>query len=45
MVDGHDLLAEWHDDAGTRAVAGTVVVTGRETPQETAARLVTLLGP
>ncbi|WP_435737530.1 AAA family ATPase [Cellulosimicrobium sp. PMB13] len=42
--DGHDLLAGWLDDAGTRALATTVLVTGTEAPDAAAARLAALLG-
>lgn len=37
---GHDFLAEWFDDAGTRSLATHVVYTEGESPQATAARLV-----
>lgn len=36
---GHDFLAEWHDDAGTRSLATDVVFTAGKTPQETAGQI------
>lgn len=36
---GHDFLAEWHDDAGTRLLATDVVFTMGSTPAETAEQL------
>lgn len=36
---GHDFLAEWHDDAGTRLLATDVVFTAGSTPAETAEHL------
>ncbi|MGP7959214.1 shikimate kinase [Sanguibacter sp. A247] len=41
--DGHDFLAEWFDDPGTRALATMTVVTGHESPAHTVSRLRTLL--
>lgn len=40
---GHDFLAQWLDDAGTREVSTAVIYTGRETPAQTAHRIVTWL--
>lgn len=43
---GHDFLAEWLDDPGTRSLATGVVLTGQAEPAVTAARLAAgLLGP
>ncbi|NKY10360.1 shikimate kinase [Cellulomonas hominis] len=36
VVDGHDLLAEWLDDEGLRALARRTVHTDGRTPEETA---------
>lgn len=36
VVDGHDMLAEWLDDAGLRALARRTVYTDGRTPAETA---------
>ena len=36
VVDGHDLLAEWLDDAGLRSLARRTVHTDGSTPEETA---------
>ena len=44
--DGHDLLAGWVDDPGTRALATSTLVTGAQTPDAAAARLADLVaGP
>lgn len=43
--DGHDLLAEWLDDQGSRSLATQIVVTGADTPEQTAARLVQICAP
>jgi len=46
VVDGHDLLAEWVDDRGTRALARRVVHTDGLDPDATAdAVLIGLAGP
>ncbi|MFJ7750905.1 shikimate kinase [Arthrobacter sp. NPDC097144] len=37
---GHDFLAEWHDDVGTRSLATDVVFTAGNTPQGTAEQIV-----
>ncbi|MFJ2520804.1 shikimate kinase [Cellulosimicrobium cellulans] len=42
--DGHDFLAEWFDDVGTRDLAHRTFVTGAEEPGASARRLVALLG-
>ncbi len=39
VIDGHDFLAGWIDDPGTRTVATRTVHTLGETPAQTAARL------
>ncbi|WP_225101135.1 AAA family ATPase [Streptomyces sp. CoH27] len=39
IIDGHDFLAHWLDDNGTRLVATRTVYTLDETPAQTAARL------
>ncbi|MET7289930.1 shikimate kinase [Streptomyces sp. NPDC005573] len=39
IIDGHDFLAHWLDDAGTRSVATRTVHTSGQTPAETALRL------
>lgn len=39
----HDFLAEWLDDQGSRAMATAVVITGEETPEQTAARILDLI--
>lgn len=41
--DGHDLLAEWLDDAGTRSLATEIVYSGDETPATTAQRVAGLV--
>ncbi|GHG54775.1 hypothetical protein GCM10011331_20830 [Flavimobilis marinus] len=41
--DGHDLLAEWLDDAGTRSLATEIVYSGDETPATTAHRVAGLV--
>lgn len=41
--DGHDLLAGWVDDAGTRSLATSTFVTGDEPPGASAGRLATLV--
>lgn len=43
--DGHDLLAEWLDDAGTRSLATEIVCTDGETPATTAQRVAALVAP
>ncbi|SMF49291.1 shikimate kinase [Streptomyces sp. Amel2xC10] len=40
VVDGHDFLAHWLDDAGARLVATRTIHTGDESPDRTAARLI-----
>ncbi len=40
---GHDFLAEWIDDQGTRSLATDTMVTGSELPEITAARIVSML--
>lgn len=37
---GHDFLAEWHDDAGTRSLATDVTFTAGNSPQATAEQIV-----
>lgn len=39
----HDFLAEWLDDQCSRAMATAVVITGEETPEQTAARILHLM--
>jgi hypothetical protein len=39
IIDGHDFLARWLDDHGTKRVATRTVYTLDETPAQTAARL------
>lgn len=41
---GHDFLAEWFDDPGTRSLAHRTFVTGTEDPAASARRLVAALG-
>ena len=41
--DGHDFLAEWFDDVGTRDLAHRTFVTGAEDPGASARRLVATL--
>lgn len=41
--DGHDLLAGWVDDAGTRSLATSMFVTGDEPPGASAGRLAALV--
>ncbi len=41
---GHDFLAEWFDDPGTRSLAHRTLVTGTEDPAASARRLVAALG-
>ncbi|WP_251152745.1 hypothetical protein [Cellulosimicrobium sp. Marseille-Q4280] len=41
--DGHDLLAGWLDDVGSRALASAVLVTGSDSPDAAAARLAALV--
>ncbi|WP_171905265.1 shikimate kinase [Cellulosimicrobium cellulans] len=41
--DGHDLLAGWVDDAGTRSLATSTFVTGGEPPGASAGRLAALV--
>lgn len=43
ICDGHDLLAEWLDDAGTRSLATEIVYTDGETPGTTAQRVAGLV--
>ncbi len=42
--DGHDFLAEWFDDAGTRGLAHRTFLTGADDPAASARRLVDVLG-
>jgi len=42
--DGHDFLAEWFDDPGTRSLAHRTFVTGTEDPAASARRLGATLG-
>lgn len=42
---GHDFLAEWLDDKGTRVLATEIIITGNEVPEATAERIVTMLQP
>lgn len=44
VSDGHDFLAEWLDDPGTRSLARTTHVTGDASPEESARLLVAALG-
>ncbi|WP_277213549.1 shikimate kinase [Isoptericola croceus] len=44
VFDGHDLLAEWFDDAGTRALATHTVTTSGRTPEDVAAEVAALIG-
>lgn len=43
IADGHDFLAEWFDDLGTRELARYVHVTGGETVEESVRRLISHL--
>ncbi|WP_380167839.1 shikimate kinase [Jannaschia sp. R86511] len=43
VAGGHDFLAHWLDDQNSRTMATAVVLTGRETPEQTAARIVDLV--
>ena len=43
VSSGHDFLAEWLDDAGMRSLATHQVITGADTPQETALRVAGLI--
>lgn len=42
--DGHDFLAEWYDDVGTRGLAHRTFLTGADDPAASARRLVDMLG-
>lgn len=44
VSDGHDFLAEWFDDLGTRSLASTTHLTAGATPEESVPLLVTALG-
>ncbi len=44
VSSGHDFLAEWFDDPGTRALAHRTFVTGAEEPDASARRLAASLG-
>lgn len=44
ISSGHDFLAEWFDDPGTRALAHRTFVTGSEPPDACARRLAASLG-
>jgi len=43
MRSGHDFLAEWLDDQGTRSLATETIITGSEAPEKTAKRIETKL--
>ncbi|MGO1231944.1 shikimate kinase [Glutamicibacter arilaitensis] len=43
ISSGHDFLAEWLDDQGTRGLATETMITGSESPETTAKRIVTML--
>ncbi|MHA7227589.1 shikimate kinase [Glutamicibacter soli] len=43
ISSGHDFLAEWLDDQGTRSLATEIMITGSETPELTAKRIVAML--
>lgn len=42
--DGHDFLAEWFDDVGTRGLAHRTFLTGADDPAASARRLLDVLG-
>ena len=43
VSSGHDFLAEWLDDKGTRSLATETLITGSEAPDVSAKRIVTML--
>ncbi|HJX77894.1 shikimate kinase [Glutamicibacter sp.] len=43
ISSGHDFLAEWLDDEGTRDLATETIITGSEAPEVTAERIVAML--
>lgn len=43
ISSGHDFLAEWLDDQGSRSLASETIITGSEDPNTTAKRIVTML--
>jgi hypothetical protein len=43
VSSGHDFLAEWLDDPGMHALATDLVITGTDTPRETALRVAGLV--
>lgn len=44
VIDGHDFLAGWFDDPGTRSLARTTHLTAGTTPEASARLLVAVLG-